>query len=361
MEWQDTIMQILDLARWAPSGDNTQPWQFEVVGTNRVVLHGFDTREHCVYDLDGHSSQIAIGALIETAAIAASHHGMRLEAQRRRESPDARPVFDLAFIADPTLSPDPLFESITVRSVQRRPLRTRPLTATEKEALEKSVGTGHSIHWLEGFGTRLKTAVFLFQAAKLRYITQEAYEVHKDIIEWGAQFSDERVPDQSLGADRFSLLLMRHVMKSWRRVEFFNRFFAGTWLPRIQLDFIPGLACGAHFLLLANSPARTIDDYLAAGRAVQRFWLTASQLGLKLQPEVTPLIFSRYARDKIGFSAQPGTQEMANRLDLRLAARVGPQTRDRALFMGRLGAGRAPVSRSRRRSLDRLVFPYAAR
>jgi nitroreductase len=24
--------QILDLARWAPSGDNTQPWRFEIKG-----------------------------------------------------------------------------------------------------------------------------------------------------------------------------------------------------------------------------------------------------------------------------------------------------------------------------------------
>jgi len=51
---QPVIEQILDQARWAPSGDNTQPWRFEIKGPLHVVVHGSDTRRHCVYDLDGH-------------------------------------------------------------------------------------------------------------------------------------------------------------------------------------------------------------------------------------------------------------------------------------------------------------------
>ena len=47
------IEQILELARWAPSGDNTQPWRFEVLGDDHFVVHGFDTRDWCLYDIDG--------------------------------------------------------------------------------------------------------------------------------------------------------------------------------------------------------------------------------------------------------------------------------------------------------------------
>ena len=62
----DPVLEaILDLARWAPSGDNTQPWRFEIKDARRLVVHGFDTRAHCVYDLDGHPSQISLGALLE--------------------------------------------------------------------------------------------------------------------------------------------------------------------------------------------------------------------------------------------------------------------------------------------------------
>jgi hypothetical protein len=356
MDSRATLLQILDFARWAPSGDNTQPWRFEILGANHVVVHGFDTRDHCVYDLDGHPSQISIGAMIETAAIAATHHQLRLQARRRVDSPQTRPVFDLEFIADPALAADPLLASIKTRSVQRRPLKTRPLTVQQKQAFEAAVGPDYAVAWLESTGDRLKVAKMLFHSAKIRLVTPEAYRVHKDIIEWQAQFSEDRVPDQALGTDPMTTRLMRFVMQSWDRVEMFNRFFAGTWAPRIQLDFVPALACAAHFLLLAKTPARSIDDYVAAGRATQRFWLTATHLGLMLQPEVTPLVFTRYAREGVAFSVKPDAQQMAQQLDQRFVRVVGEHAVAHAVFMGRVGSGPQPSARSLRRPLESLLI-----
>ncbi|MFT7774353.1 nitroreductase family protein [Roseateles sp.] len=356
MDSRAAILQILDFARWAPSGDNTQPWRFEIIDSNHVAVHGFDTRDHCVYDLDGHPSQIAIGALIETAAIAASHHQLRMQAKRRTDSPETRPVFDLEFSAAPDMVADPLASCIKTRSVQRRPLKTQPLTPQQKQALAAAIGPDYAIQWLESGGERLKVAKMLFHSAKIRLVTPEAYQVHKDIIEWQTQFSEDRVPDQALGTDPMTTRLMRFVMQSWSRVELFNRFFAGTWAPRIQLDFLPGVACAAHFLLLAKNTANTIDDYVAAGRAMQRFWLTATQQGLLLQPEVTPLVFTRYARAGMNFSSKPGAQKMAQQLDQRFVGVVGEHAATHAVFMGRVGHGRQPESRSLRRPLESLLI-----
>ncbi|MDN3920440.1 nitroreductase family protein [Roseateles violae] len=357
MSSQDVIAQILDKARWAPSGDNTQPWRFEVLGDLQVRVHGFDTRDHCVYDLDGHPSQISIGALLETAAIAASHHGLEMRSTRRPDSTEERPVFDLQFLPDPALAADPLYASIERRSVQRRPLSMQALTAEQRQTLEAAIGPAYSIAWIDDFDARFRMAKLLFHSAKLRLVMPEAYQVHKDIIEWNAQFSTERVPDQALGADPLTTRLMQFVMHSWSRVEVFNRFFAGTWAPRIQLDFIPGLACAAHFLLLARHPAQTIDDYVAAGRAVQRFWLTATHLALQLQPEVTPLVFSRYARGNVPFSRKPGLDALARRIDQRFAELVGTDAAAHAVFMGRVGTGKPASARSLRRPLADLMLP----
>ena len=150
------MAQILDLARWAPSGDNTQPWRFEVTDEHRVVIHGFDTRSHCVYDLQGGPSQIALGALLETLSIAASGHGLAMTAQRRIEMPDITPTFDVQFTPDAGLAADPLIPCITTRSVHRKPMGTRALTAAEKQVLEASVGAAHCIEWIEGFGNKLR-------------------------------------------------------------------------------------------------------------------------------------------------------------------------------------------------------------
>lgn len=351
-----TVRQILDLARWAPSGDNTQPWRFEVVGPRHVVVHGFDTRDSCVYDLDGHASQIALGALIETAAVAATAHCWRLQASRRAGMPADRPTFDLRFESDGGLQPDSLIAAITKRSVQRRPMHLRALTVEQKQVLAEAAGPRHELVWFEPFSARLRVARLLFRSAKLRLTMPEAYRVHRDIIEWDAQFSDERVPDQALGASRPSLLLMRFAMRSWERVRFFNNYLAGTWPPRIELDLLPGLACAAHFVLVAAEPPETIDDFVAAGRAAQRLWLTATDLGLVMQPEITPLIFARYARADRPFSIEVGLAAGAHVVRQRIDGLLGPGGAERAVFMGRLGTGPWPQARSTRRPLAALMM-----
>jgi hypothetical protein len=41
MTMSSVMEHILDLARWAPSGDNTQPWRFEIRSERHLVIHGF--------------------------------------------------------------------------------------------------------------------------------------------------------------------------------------------------------------------------------------------------------------------------------------------------------------------------------
>jgi hypothetical protein len=235
------IADILDLARWAPSGDNTQPWRFEVIDDHHLVVHAFDTRDHCVYDLDGHPSQIAHGALLETLAIAASAHGLRTVITRRPDSPDTRPEYWVELVSDSRLAPDPLLPYVKRRSVQRRAMRTAPLNPSQKQALQEAVGNAYSVRWFEGGAQRWRLARLMFDNAKLRLTMPEAYIVHRDIIEWRAQFSEEKVPDQALGLDAMTLKLMRWIMASWQRVRFFNTWLAGHLTPRIELDLLPGL------------------------------------------------------------------------------------------------------------------------
>ena len=350
------VLQILEIARWAPSGDNTQPWRFEVLGDRHVVVHGSDTRHDCVYDLDGSASQIAIGALIETIAIAASTFSLRVDVTRRTDAPIDRPLFDIVLVPDSAIAPDLLRASIERRSVQRRPLSTRALTAAETIALDQSVGPGHALVWRTGARARLRMASLLFTSARLRLTMPEAYAVHARVIEWGARFSDDRVPESAVGMDPMSAQLMRWVMRKWERVAFFNRYLAGTWLPRIQLDFLPAVACAAHFFLVAKQAPTSIDDFVSAGRAMQRLWLTATRLGLQLQPELTPLIFARYVRNDVRFSAAEGMAAQAGVIANRLAGELGTVAPERAVFMGRLGHGATATSRSRRLPLQQLLM-----
>lgn len=311
------IEQILDLARWAPSGDNTQPWRFEILADDHVLIHGFDTRHDCVYDLEGHASQIAHGALLETLRIAASAHGIRAEWARRPDTPETHLLYDVRLLLDASITPHPLLPFIKTRTVQRRPMWGKRLSAEEKQMLEAAAHP-FSVHWFETLPERWRIARLNFANAKIRLTIPEAYEVHKRVIEWGARFSNDRIPEAAVGVDPMTAKLMQWVMHSWERVEFFNKWFAGTLGPRIQLDLFPGIGCSAHACLIAPESATCIDDHVAAGTAVQRFWLTCESLDLQHQPEMTPLIFNHYHRHGIRFTETESALHLNAKLDLAL-------------------------------------------
>ncbi|MGA7799179.1 MAG: ThiF family adenylyltransferase [Gammaproteobacteria bacterium] len=352
---QGVVEQILELARWAPSGDNAQPWRFEIAGEDRFVVHGRDTRDHCVYDLQGHASQLALGGLLETARIAASGYGLAVSVERYADMPHDQPTFDVRLTPDDSVRPDPLGPYIPVRTVQRRAMRLRRLAARERAALETAVGPEYRIQWMESFAQRLAVTRLIFRNAGLRLTLPEAYPVHRDIIEWGVRFSEDRMPAAAIGLDAMTLRLTRWAMARRERVAFLNRYLGGTLLPRLQLEIVPGVACAAHFLLLASDRPAGVDDFVAAGRAMQRFWLTACKLGLFVQPEMTPLIFDEYLHDGVRFSADPSMIERARGVSSQLRTLIGEPAADRAVFMGRIGSGTAPRSRSVRLPLERLM------
>jgi hypothetical protein len=129
----------------------------------------------------------------------------------------------------------------------------------------------------------------------------------------------------------------------------------GTWAPRLQMDLVPGLACSAHVSIEAAQEPQSIDDYVAAGRAVQRFWLTLTAQGYFLQPEMTPLIFTRYASNDTAFTAVGKLREDARALQRRTQDLFFKGT-GFPVFIARVGAGPAPAARSLRKPVSQLMY-----
>jgi sulfur-carrier protein adenylyltransferase/sulfurtransferase len=135
---------------------------------------------------------------------------------------------------------------------------------------------------------------------------------------------------------------------------------AGTWSPRLELDLVPGLRCAAHFAIVAHRPPVTIDDYLAAGAATQRFWLTAASLELQLQPQYTPLVFAACARRDFPFTGEASARRRAGEVRDMLERLLGRPAAEAAVFLGRVGYGQAPEARSLRLPLEALRWSGSA-
>ncbi len=350
------LERILDLARWAPSGDNTQPWRFEIVACNHIAVHGFDTRDQVLYDFDGHASHMAHGALLETLRIAATGFGLEASWSLRLGGPATAPIYDVLLEENPGITIDPLFPYIEKRVVQRRVMRTTPLTQAQHQALVRAPGSAYEVQFFEVFPERLKMARLLWDNAFIRLTCPEAYKVHREVIEWGARYSKERIPEKAVGVDVLTGRLMKWVMQRWSRVDFFNRYLLGTVLPRIQLDFLPALGCAAHVLLRSHQPLIELVDYVRAGIALQRLWLTASSVGLYLQPQMTPVIFRWYARSGKAFSESSDIVHHASLLADRFESLIGGDGNTPLVFFSRVGSGKSPVSRSLRKDVSDLIF-----
>ena len=337
----DAVDAVLDLARWAPSGDNAQPWRFERLSDRAFAVHGRPGGND-IYDLQRHASALALGALLETAAIAATSRGLRAEIAARGDAF----LVELVDGADA----DPLATVIRTRSVQRRPLSRAPLTARQRAALAASAGP-FEVRYVD----RRCAARLNFSNALLWLGLPEAFATHAAAIEWGTDRSAERMPDRALGVDPLTARVMRWALASRPRAERLHRL-GGSVGPAVQMSLVPGLACAAHFVLLADRPPRSRDDFLAAGRAVQRFWLTATYTGLQLQPEYTPLVFHEYLRDGVPFTRDARSLAAARAIDARLAEVIGAEALERAVFYGRLGGGPTAAARSTRRPLEQLMI-----
>ncbi|MBT9612384.1 MAG: nitroreductase family protein [Burkholderiales bacterium] len=351
----EVLKSILELARWAPSGDNLQPWRFEILGEDRLRLH--IRRENDVYDFGGAATRTTSGVMLETLRIAASSQARGMKWVLAFEDPAAL-KFEIDFPLLPSLAQDPLAAWIKQRSVDRRPYRMQALTEAEKQALQSAVGPMFQIRWFETFAEKWAITRLNARATWLRLTIPETFAIHQRIIDWDNRLSPDRVPATAVGLDPMTRQLMRWALGNWARASFLNHYLAGPLMPVIEMDVLPGLRCAAHFAFTCPQALTSRDEiFLAAGQALQRFWLTAASLGLVMQPAFATLAFAYYGERARSFSTEPGTASKATAIAQEFNLRFGLGS-EQAPFLGRIGRQvvAPPSSRSTRRELSELIY-----
>jgi len=355
---QGEIENILGFARWAPSGDNTQPWRFEIIDQERVIIH-LTPEADDIYDYrGGEATLLAGGTLLESILIAASHWNRKVEwAYERCDAGTHRITVFLRH--ETTTNVDPLFSYVPMRSVDRRPYRLRSLTKEEKSALSTAIGPDLEVEWYETAQERWRLSRLNARATAIRLMTPEAFRVHQRVLDWDRRFSPDRVPAAAAGMSKLSLGPMRWAMESWARMRLLN-FVGGILSAQIQMDYVPGLRSAAFFALRIRTRAMDGEPrpvrLLRAGMAVQRFWLTATALRLALQPAFATLVFAEYGSEQQRFTYDERALSNAQRLGAEAALMFG-KNRAGIIFLGRIGEpNRRPTpGRSVRRALDDLL------
>ena len=349
-----TVMEeIVNVARWAPSGDNSQPWRFRILADDElaVSIHMSDS----IYEYrGGEPTLISSGMLLASLGIAASAFGRAMEWRHLGREGDVHRI-DCFFRPSDSIKVDDLYSFIPLRSVDRRPYRTTRLTEAEKAALSASLGDALEVVWLEGEDQRFKLAQINAASTNIRLRIPETFEVHRRIIDWQRRLSPLGIPAGALGLDKMTLRIMRWAMASWERMNRLNRT-AGTIGAALQMDYLPGYFSAGYFVVRPKAPASNrVLELLNAGERLQRFWLLATKLGLAVQPTLAPLAFAHLGRTGAPFTADLAMRGAATRLASQLDNLIGSSA-ENLIFAGRIGHSRprGPV-RSTRLPLSALV------
>ena len=357
------LEEILDVARWAPSGDNAQPWRFEVLGPDALAVQITDQSAHNVYEYrSGEPTLISAGVLLESLRLSATrfHRNMAWRYDGHDETGYRLLVH---FIPDESIAPDPLSAYVAARSVNRWPYRVAALGTEEKHALQQAIGPGLRLAWHESANARWAIARLNGRATDIRLRIPEAYAVHQRIIDWNRDRSPTGIPARAIGLDAMTLRIMKWAMRDWANASTLNRV-AGTGAAVLQMDYLPGLCSAAYFTLSladgAVSGDKRVQALLEAGQAVQRFWLTATKLGLAMQPCLATLAFAHYGASGLPFTTDRKARKAAAKLASAAGKLIGPD--GAVIFMGRIGWPHAQKSlaRSTRRPFEQLLLGSGA-
>ena len=351
------LHDILDAARWAPSGDNVQPWRFEILSHDHVRIRLTSEAATNPYEYrNGEPTLLSGGMLLESLAIAASAHGRALQWSVAGNDPW---VIDATITHQADIAPDPLLAMLPLRSVSRGSLGRRPLTDAERIALTAALGPDLTVTWFQSPVDRFRFARLAGQATAIRLRAAETFAVHRTVVDWDRPRSPHGLPSGAIGLNRPTLAMMRWGMASWDRMQRINKVL-GTGGASAQLDLLPGLNSSAFFAIRASAETTPeAGTLLRYGRHLQRFWLTASRLGMGMQPALATLIFADHGVRQTRFTTDPALLRRAEVLGASVKAMLGPV--GQIHFLGRIGPRRPglPGPRSIRRPLTEMTVDPA--
>ncbi len=357
--FSEPILRILDKARWAPSGDNGQPWRFRVHGEDKIEVHVQDEFEHDLYDRDGDFSLISAGCLLENMRLAAADEGRAIEWRYLRTGAHEHRI-TVELSSEREVESNLLSRFIRARSTNRSPFRIDPLSDAQKRALEACLDESLELMWVESPQRRLDVALLNAMATDIRLRCREAHDVHQRVIDFERAYSETGIPARATGLDPLVRHVMRWAMADFERVRKINSLL-GTSAAQLEMDLVPGLMCGAHFVMAFRNPRRPEtkgDALLRAGQSIQRFWLEATRLGLSMQPGNAPIIFGSYGERKHRFTEHEPLLRRARELAERMRDVSQGIPPSAMIFAGRIGkpwsAKQGP--RSIRRPLEELML-----
>ncbi|HJU03626.1 MAG TPA: hypothetical protein VJ692_00635, partial [Nitrospiraceae bacterium] len=128
---QAGLRRLIEAAIRAPSGDNCQPWSFQIEGPRRIVIRTVPERAKSFFDYKSCATFLSMGAVIENMRIQAASEGGSIRVSSENDGEGCPRAVSVQLVPDTNdrVSPDRV-EAMFQRTVNRRPFLPRPVPAS---------------------------------------------------------------------------------------------------------------------------------------------------------------------------------------------------------------------------------------
>ncbi len=337
------VEEIVALALQAPSGDNLQPWSI-VLSADGVDLRFIPSLAASFLDPQHTASRIAFGALLENLELAGAARGV--QASWELDPVPADPLLwarvGLSSIAS---RPSVLADAIGSRSTNRSPFDRKPLSTELLDALGFVREQGA---FVEVFGTREEVADVADLVGIAEHVRSGIQAAHEDLhrcLRWTAE-ETERTRDgldvRTLGVSALERCLLK-LLSPWSLMRVVLPLGA-AWL---QGRYARRLARSASAFVWIGVLDFQTSSLVAAGRLMQRVWLTATSHGLEVSPfAALPLLGYVRKLDRAALTevAERRLSDALARQDVLRGGRPGT-----GAMLLRIGRAKKPAVRALRR------------
>ncbi len=294
---EENFRKWVEIARWAPSGGNAQPWRLVRLSSPsdlcfRLLVDPLYAKAPSNLDLDGAASLIALGAFFESLDLVARLDGAELQVQGLHDSSDffAWSIdFKVSQAAAESPSPPALISS--ANTVLRR--TTNRFAYLEKEVPEEFCEwmcldfkqRGFALKFFESADERAQIIEHLSALEKIRW-EQPAFlsSVLEELKEQPAEEDTQGIPFSQLPL-RWNEVLLIRALKSQRWLWNLMPLGISGQIAKSAVK-VPIQGAPSFFYIHPLSVASQAQGkgFFDLGRSMQRLWLAAEEKGLALQP-----------------------------------------------------------------------------
>jgi len=281
---ETNIKNILKYAVNAPSGNNSQPWRFEVSG-NKIYIYNLSARDRTPYNFRQRGSYFAHGALIENIEVVSSHYGyeVRFELFPDNNNPELISVITLEKTG---VNESPLYEYLAHRATNRRNYKITPLKNEHREIIlntAKEFNAGDFVLIEDREKIKL-LSLYLGLHERLIFENHMIHDIVFSRILWSAKEAEKirmgldiktKFPDMP----PFMLFFMR-LFGVWFFIKIINKIGFAKKIHSQSAESCTAVSGICAILIDSNSN----KNFLMAGRLFQRIWLSATMMGLSIQP-----------------------------------------------------------------------------